>query len=297
LSTVTKVFVVLLVVFSIAFTMMTVAIAARTPRWREVASAYEEHAKVADANLRQLIASNAAELASVRDTIKAQMDRVAKLESEAQKLRNDLAQANAKLEQVTAEKSSAEAISRGLLAQLEVSEAQRAEYRKQRTELENSNVELTRRNIDLNERVNEQTAQLAVLLAEKRQFEQQINILRSENERLAQAARQVSGGMVAEDVSGAAMAGVEALTPVAATPVRGKVLEVAGNLVTISVGSADGVKSDMVFVIHRDGQYVADVKISVVDPNQAAGRVVQKSSDPQPGDQVTDALTLATRRG
>ena len=297
MSTLTKLFVLLLVVFSIAFTMMTISIVARTSEWRDLAEQYREHAKSADANLRNLIAANAAELASVRDTIRAQIDRVASLETEAQQLRGELASRTAELEQAAAGKSGQEAIARGLLAQLQVGETERAEYRSQRDGLEEANVDLTQRNIDLNERVNEQTAQLAVLLAQKRQFEQQLNLLRRENEQLAQSARRVSAGMGLEDASGAAMEGVEALTPVARSAIRGQVLEVSGDIAKLSVGSADGVQKGMIFVIHRDNAYVADLKISAVDPDESAGRIVQKESDPQVGDQATDALGLGAKQG
>jgi hypothetical protein len=53
----------------------------------------------------------------------------------------------------------------------------------------------------------------------------------------------------------------------------------------------------MVFVIHRKGQYVGDMKISLVDPNQSAGRIVQASSTPAVGDEITDALGLTGPRG
>ena len=46
LSTLTKVFIVLLVVFSIAFTTMTVSIVAQTANWRDLANTYEQHAAI-----------------------------------------------------------------------------------------------------------------------------------------------------------------------------------------------------------------------------------------------------------
>lgn len=93
------------------------------------------------------------------------------------------------------------------------------------------------------------------------------------------------------------MAGVTAMTPVAPTAIRGKVLEVSGDIVTVSVGAADGVKKDMVFVIHRGGEYVGDLQISLVDPEQSAGRLVRSRFTPGPGDLVTDALRLGGSRG
>ena len=297
MSTLTKVFVVLLVVFSIAFTSMTVSIATQTTNWRETALKYEQHARVADTNLRHLIAANAAELASAAETVNAHLDKISKLEDNVETARNEAVQARAALRQVESEKSSSEAINRGLLAQLQSSEAARETYRTQREELEKQNIDLERRNIDLSDRVNELTAQMAVLLEQKRQYEQQINILRTENEKLAREARRLSSGLAMEEPSGAAMSEVTAMTPVAPVPIRGTVLEVSGDIITISVGAADGVKKDMVFVIHRNGEYIGDLAISLVDPSQSAGRIVRSRFTPGPGDQVTDASGLGGSRG
>jgi len=297
LSTLTKVFVVLLVVFSIAFTAMTVSIVAQTANWRDVADRYEEHARVADTNLRNLIAANAAELAAARDAHRAQLEQIAELERQLQAGRTEVSQLTADMAKAAADKSSADAMSRGLLAQLQSCESGRGEYKKQRDELEQQSIDLQRRNIDLNDRVNEQTARIAVLQEQRRQYEQQIHILRTENEKMANETRRLTSGLSLEEPSGAAVTEVVALSPMTAAPIRGHVVEVSGDLVTLSVGSADGVRKDMVFVVFRNDQYVCDIKVSMVDPNQAAGRVVQAAQTPKVGDEVTDALRFKGSRG
>ncbi|MEK6675522.1 MAG: hypothetical protein AABZ47_07700 [Planctomycetota bacterium] len=297
MSTLTKVFVVLLVVFSIAYTSMTVSIVAQTTKWRDVAEKYEEHARIADTNLRNLIAANAAELASAQDSINSHSARISELEKQLQASKTEGSQLTAELAKVGAEKSSAEAMSRGLLAQLQVAESARSEYKKQRDELETQSVDLQRRNVDLNDRVNEQTAQIIVLQEQKRQYEQQIHILRSENEKLANESRRMSSGLAMEEPTGAAMKQAVALTPVAASPIRGEIIEIAGNILTISVGSADGVTKDMVFVVYRGGQYIGDLRVGMVDPNRSAGRLIQSAMAPKVGDEATDALRFSGSRG
>ena len=297
MSTLTKVFVVLLVLFSIAFTVMTVSTVSQTANWRETADRYQVHALVADTNLRSLIAANSAELATARDAVNAQLSRGAELESELRDTSNEAAQLAAEVERVASEKSSADAMNRGLVAQLEASNGAQVEYRTQRDGLEKQNVDLQRRNIDLNDRVNELTARIVVLAGQKRQFEQQINLLKAENEKLALAGRERAIGTALESPGAAAMTDVSALTPVAPSAIRGQVLEVADNIVTISVGSADGVKKDMVFVLHRDGSYVGDLRIDLVDPDAAAGRIVRSNFTPRVGDSATDANWLGTSRG
>ena len=289
MSTLTKVFIVVLVVFSIAFTTMTVSIVAQSTDWRDTAQKYGEHARVADTNLRNVIAASAATEATLRDSIKSHLEKIGEVEGQLKTIGAEMAQLRSDLAKAESEKSSTEAMNRGLLAQLQIADAGRAEYRKQRDEIEKRNIELERRNIDLNDRVNEQTARIAVLAEQKRQYEQQLNILKTENEKLARTAGRTTGASVLEAPAGMAMSNVTPLTPISSTPVRGKVMEVSGNLVTISVGSADGVKEGMVFMIERGDQYVGDLKISMVSPNQSAGRIVGNPTlAPAQGDQVKD---------
>jgi len=70
-STLTKVFVVLLAVFSVAFTSMTVSHVAQTTNWKDTAEKYREHAGIADTNLRHAHAAYSAQLANARDDAKA----------------------------------------------------------------------------------------------------------------------------------------------------------------------------------------------------------------------------------
>lgn len=296
MSMLTKIFVVLLVVFSIFFTSMTISSVAQTTNWRQTARKYEEHARVADTNLRHAHAANAALIANARDEVRSHLDTIGDLEAQLQTSRNEIAEIKARIAKSESEKSGGEAINRGLLAQLQIAEASRTEYRKQRDELERRNIDIERRNIDLNDRVNELTTGTAVLVEQRRQYEQQINILRMENEKLAHQARTLSSGGSLEQPEGLALHGVRAITPVPVAAIRGRVLQTAGNLVTISVGSADGVKKDMVFVIHRGDKYIGDVKINMVDPNQSVGRLVGPTAAVLANDQVTDALYLSGSR-
>ena len=125
MSTLTKVFVVLLVVFSIAFTSMTVSITTQTANWKDTAERFEQHARVADTNLRHLIASNSVELISAVDAVNDHLDTIAGLESQLQEARHQSEQRKAELRRAASQKSSSAAINRGLLAQLQSYQTQR----------------------------------------------------------------------------------------------------------------------------------------------------------------------------
>jgi hypothetical protein len=297
LSTLTKVFIVLLVVFSIAFSTMTVSMVAQTTDWRDTAMKFEEHARIADTNLRNMIAASAALEATARDTARGQLEKIAELEGQLQTNSGELARIRADLAKAESERSSSETMNRALIAQLEMARSAEGEIRTQRDSIEKRNIDLERRNIDLSDRVNELTAQVSVLVEQRRQFEQQINVLRNENERLSRAGGQAPAAVGQEAPAGPAMGNVRPLTPAAPAAISGRVLAVSDNLVTISVGQVDGVRGDMVFVVHRDGDYIGDLKISKVDPNQSAGRMVRSSRAPTRGDLVTDAVAMAGPRG
>ncbi len=297
MSNLTKVFIVLLVVFSIAFTTMTVSMVAQSTDWRDTALKFEDHARIADTNLRNMIAASAALEATARDTARGHLDKLAEFEGRLQANSGEVSRIRADLAKADSERSSSETMNRALIAQLEMARSAETEYRKQRDTIEKRSIDLERRNIDLNDRVNELTSQVSVLIEQRRQYEQQIHMLQTENEKLSRASQRAPAGATLEAPVGTAMGNVVPLAPASSSAIRGKVLAVSDNLVTISVGKAAGVREGMLFVIHRDGGYVGDLKISKVDPNQAAGRVVRSSSAPTRGDQVTDKFAMAGSRG
>jgi len=295
-SILTKIFVVILFVFSITFTSLMVSVVARTTNWRETAEKYREIERVCDTNLRHTHAASAARLATARDEVRAYQNNISELEAQIQVTQTEAIELRTQLAKVEAERSNAVAINRGLLGQLNVAESARAEYRKQRDSLETRDIDLERRNVDLNDRVNELTAHVSVLLEQQRHYEQQINILQKQS-----SANGMNRGRVAmESPEGLALPRITAATTVAASAIRGRVKLVDSELITISVGSTDGVKRGMVFVVHRDGEYIGDLQVSIVDPDEAAGKIIrtaQSNRPPAPNDQVTDAQTMGNPRG
>jgi hypothetical protein len=289
LSTLTKVFIVILAVFGMFHSAMSIAIVSRMNNWKETATTYDQNAKVAETNLRNVMAAYAAESATAQDKQQALLAANGQLQQELQTLQRDKSAVESALKEAEAAKSNSEAVARSLATVLKTEQDTSAEYRGQRNKLEVRTLDLERRNIDLNSRVNELTARLAVSNEQKRQFEQQINILKTQQEAVAMR------GPALESPTGAALAGVDAETPVARSAIRGKVVGTDGNILSVSVGSADGVKENMVFVVYRGDVYVGDLRISTVRPNEAAGELIQSVSPAQPGDQVTDVSTLVSR--
>lgn len=290
MSAITKILVVVLVVFCVAFSMASISLIAQQDNWKSLAEDYRQEAQISAAHQRSFAAAHAAELASIRDQARARLDRIDELEQSMQDQAQSLAQHEGTIAQITADRRSADALAQRLTNELGIAQESRKRIDEQRGQLENRNIELERRNIDLNERVNELSSQVAVLVQKQRQQDQQINILQDENQKLSQKTG-IAPGAPFEPV----LRGVAPRQPMGAAKINGRVVAVDGDHVTISVGSNDNVGKGMVFVVSRGSQYVGDVEISDVEPDLAAGRLVSSSRgvSPQKGDSVVDEFHFA----
>ncbi|HNO78065.1 MAG TPA: hypothetical protein PKN33_08385 [Phycisphaerae bacterium] len=289
MSTLTKIFVVLMVIFSIAFTMTTISFVANTSGWKNLAEDYQQELKVVETHMRSLSAAHAAEKTAWLDSRNSKEERIAELESVQASQLAEIAELQDTVAGLKAEKGDAEGLARRLSNQLQVAQTGWKEAGDELDKIEKRSMQLERRNLDLNERVNEQTAQIVVLVQKQHLLEQQINILRDESSKVA------GGGRAAtpEGISSTSMVGVKPVSKGSSvTPIRGRILEVQGNLATISVGSADGVREGMVFVIYRGRDYIADLEVSDVEPGLAAGRIMRAKTMPRTSDMVMDEPAL-----
>ena len=131
----------------------------------------------------------------------------------------------------------------------------------------------------------EKIVQLQSLEAERRRLLEQKKELES---------RVAAGGSYAKEVIPVTLqqnrTASPATTAPAGTDVKGLVVEVQQNLITLSVGSADGVKENMVFHITRAESFLCDVIITNVDINQCAGVLDLVQQAPQVGDTASTQL-------
>jgi len=76
----------------------------------------------------------------------------------------------------------------------------------------------------------------------------------------------------------------------AASEIQGLIMEVDQSLVTLSVGTADGVSKGMVFHVTRGDQFLCDILITDVDVNKCAGVLEMVQQRPKVGDTVATKL-------
>jgi len=288
LSTLHKIFTVLMTVFSIAFSMMFIFFSQQVNDWKDLAENYQQHLKVSETYQRNLIATHAAEMAAVLDAQTALRTQMENVQTELGRANEMNVSNQTKLAQMEAEKAALQSHNSTLAGEVQVAQGGWQSERGQRETLELRNFDIEKRNIDLVGQVNELTAQVLVLSQEKRQFQQENNLLRGENEQLA-GTRGVPPTAPSETVARGDMGGITAQTAAARDAIRGRIVKVDGKYAMVSVGSADGVKENMVFVIYRGAEFIGEIKISEVEPEMAAGTLVRTRAVPRIDDTVADS--------
>lgn len=296
MSGVTKILIVVVVVMCIAFSMTVVSFVAKTSDWKQLAEEFRQTAEISNAHQRNLMAAHAAELASARDTIRTQLSRSNELETELEGVKQEVARQRGEIAQFTADNRRADALAQRLTNELGIAQAGRAAIEAQRQELESRDIELEQRNSSLSERVNELTTRVTVLIQQRRQQAQEINILREESRGLALRTGSSMAGGSGGALSSIGTPRITPLTTKAPARISGRVRSVDGNLVTLSVGSADSVQKGATFVVYRGGDYVGDVEITDVQPNLSAGRLIRNGPGMsiRVGDKVQDEFHFAT---
>ena len=119
-------------------------------------------------------------------------------------------------------------------------------------------------------------------------------------EALEKTARRLLEEKTALEAGGVSVARVvtplpnNAAKPVISAPtsqaIRGLITDISTNLVSVSVGTSDGVSKDMVFHVTRGDQFLCDIIITDVDTDKAAGVLELVRQQPKIGDHVSTEL-------
>ncbi|MGA2916382.1 MAG: hypothetical protein ABSE89_10185 [Sedimentisphaerales bacterium] len=141
-------------------------------------------------------------------------------------------------------------------------------------------VKLSKNLSDITASLEEKMAQLQSVDAEKKR-------LLEEKTKLEQQLGGKKGAAVTtEPVTTVPDSAAKAVEMPAATSaaLQGAITAVDGPLVTLSIGSADGVAKDMIFHIIRNDSFICDVKITDVDTETSAGTTQLVQQPPKVGD-------------
>jgi len=267
-STASKVFVVLLAVFSIAFVMLTISHVSQEDDWKQLATDYRTAALNAEGGLQAMLASSAAEKLALNEKLVELTKANQAIEGQLQRALDQYADAQAELQAAKHQNENNASALTKLTGELAIVNAEAAALRGQRNELERSSLGLQRRNIDLGERIRELSIQTTAMGQQIRQL-QQLNFAKDEEIRHLQGGEPSPGAPAL--VVGAPQDRARAVAAPSPGPVRGSIARVDGDLASITVGSADRVRVGMRFVIYDGDAYLGDLQITATEPTESVG--------------------------
>jgi len=300
LSTLTKVLIVLLTVFSIFLCGIVVTYVANS----------ENQRKRADGLQSQLSAARRTQEAAVKDledekaraqAEKAQLEeQITKLDVQAKNLLAELENAktlnNQLVQRVTSMTAAVETASATAKQQTALFEAAHKEIEGLRADQANRGKELDETNLMLTERMS-----ISSQLEEKvrRLTEENQELQTRLNQYLQQYGRVATRPLTTVPARSTTVQPAPTVAPVPAAPAQTKPISLNGRITevdmknrmaAISIGSAAGVRQDMKFYIIRGEQFVANLMILDVAPDKAVGILDLVKAEPQVGDVVMTNL-------
>jgi hypothetical protein len=299
LSTLTKVLIVLLTVFSLVASTIVVTFVANQDNQRQRA----------DNTQRQLSAARASEENAKQEQIDAKKTSdvlVAKLEDEKNRLTKDLVAVREELDNLKRTKSQLDTEHAGMMAAVQTAttgeQQQRALFVAAQKEVERLRGEQIQREAELKE-TNQMLLEKLALISD---LDNKIRQLTQENQDLGTRVNQYLtkyGQMATQPATTVAQGspGVRPVQPIAMVAAQTRNIALNGQvtavdlrsrLLEISIGTAAGVRKDMTFHVIRGDRFVADILIMEVWPDRAVGLldVVQAGLQPQAGDNVSTNL-------
>jgi hypothetical protein len=268
-STLTKVFVVLTAVLSIALSCLFIAAAAQWDNWRELAFTYQERRDAAITQAQSTAAAMQAALAMKDEALATQARKLQVALDEVKNLNDQNAELRSALSKAENEQLAAEAGRTKLQEILDVSTGELKATQKQNQTLLSQNIDLQARNARQNSRILELTTNVTILQDQTRNIQEKLYACEQQNVELERRA----GAPVARAMPAAAP-GAVSVSPTVAGEIRGEIIEVEGVYATINVGEGSGVVPGMTFMVYREGGvYLGDLIIEQVRPKQAGGRL------------------------
>lgn len=288
MSTLTKVLVVLVSLIAIFLCGMVVTYVANSSNYKALYEQQNSARQIAEADRASAMKQYDEQLQAVKKMKDDYNDRIQRLEDAKAQLESNLR---------TAERESAKHLARadswqGILTGMEQSLANlEASLSTAQKELDSLRTDRTQEKKELNEvtaQLYETIVQMQALSADKRRLMEENTSLEGQLQKAAggKAAVTSAGGNVVTREKNAAI-GVGRTSDVS---LSGLITEIGESLVSVSIGSADGVKDNMVFHVTRGDEFICDIVITDVDVNKAAGVLELKLREPRVGDTISTKL-------
>lgn len=285
MSTLTKVFVVLVSVLAIFLSGVVVAFVVNTDDWR---TAYEDQERLAKAaQVTAVVAEGAMKrgIAKRDNMIQILNSNLRALESQnSELLRNweTIAQEKALAEN---ESFTAVALSKSLRDTIHNMYTGQNAIQKDLDNAHRTMLTAQSQSVQLTRELNSERVRGDTLESIGRQRLEKINELEDENTSIRSKLQEVALKSKDWDEQGDQVTQVPVRE--SGVAIRGQVTAVDSDLASISVGSASGVRKNMKFLVYRDNKYLGDLLITHVESSESAGRVKVAKGSVIMGDSVT----------
>ncbi|MBN1437370.1 MAG: hypothetical protein JW936_09860 [Sedimentisphaerales bacterium] len=288
MSTLTKVFVLLVSVLALFLCGAVVTLIGNNTNWQQ---AYENQRDITEAAQVQATAVQMkySELDAVKDRLIAEqrqvnaslVERLVELQADRDEQALARAQAESQIATLVALSESVQQSNQNLH---EVEQSLQGALREAYRARTNAEAEV----IALNRQLNDERALTEQLESVRRRSQEQIYLLEEENAELRQRlqAAAASGVEFRSEAGGGVTMAIDGGTS-PRVPIRGEITDIGDNLVSISVGSSSGVREGSEFRVLRGGDYVASLVVELVEPQQSAGRLINSQDQVFVGDRVS----------
>jgi len=286
-STLTRIFVILLVILSLLLAAGTVTFVSTIDNYRKSAELTMAQLRSEKARAEQQAADIQTMQAQVKDAYDSATRQLEAMKNQQLALQQTIADRDTQNAQLKTQVATQGADVTRMAEALKASEDTKSKQNETIVVMRQQADQLQSQSADLNRTVNDLTNRLDITEQQRRNFAEQLEELRNQNTKLSALVRELGGRPQQVNTPTYASAGQK---------INGVVREVrtiAGiPYATISVGSADAVARGTQFrIVTRDGQFLGKLVVDTVEPNESTGRIDgPRVREVQPGVEVRTEL-------
>lgn len=282
----TKIFIILLSVASIFLSAVVVAFVGSTQNYKADFDTQDQEVSRLRINEADFYQRMEEKNFQMKEEEKRHIARIARLDSEMQNLIEDKRTAETKLNEATSKVNAWSGTVAGfettianLNQSLKLTETQLKELREKGIKSDAKLAELETQLYEKIVQMKQLASDLRNLREQKKSIEDRLNAIAAPNNDYSK-----------RTVTATYDKAMPARGIPAGSAIKGQIIDVGNALVTMNVGSADGVKLGTVFYVIRGDMFICNIKVTNVDINVCAGTSYRKTVQPRTGDSVSTKL-------
>ncbi|MHC4717659.1 MAG: hypothetical protein ACYS5V_11865 [Planctomycetota bacterium] len=290
MSTLTKICVVLLVLLALVASVVFIQEAGSKTKWRAYAPNQRSRANLAETNVvyHQMAEEHLNRLytEAVKGARKAAETYQVKLANNS----TQIAQLSGQVAELQSRLNEVDALNRALQGTIDAQVHQNKELIAQLEGQRTRNIDLADQLRSAQDKINEYGTSLESAEKQAEFLQEQLTIREAEVDELTRLVKKLHQDLALRRQGSGMETGP--IGPVTALGPRidGEVLAVQGELASLNVGRASGVKKGMEFKIYRDAEFIAHLKVEEVYPSTCAGVLENRVGEVKKGDKASTRL-------